>query len=312
MGGGRYGGLVTDTAAPSGRQFAISAAGHRAVVVEVGGGIREYGTEQRPVLAGFAESAMQPHSAGAVLVPWPNRIAGGRYVHDGATQQLGLSEPARGNAIHGLARWIRWTLVEQTADSVELACDLPPQTGYPFRIQTSVRWSVGLDGLRADHRARNVGALPAPFGLGTHPYLHLGNATVRQTRLQLPATSRLLTDENSIPAGSQPVADTSYDLRTGRELGDLQLDTCFADLTRDGAGIATARVSTPDGATTEVWADASFDYLQAYTVSGFAPGVDAVAIEPMSCAPNAFNSGAGVVLLAPGEDWSGSWGIRAA
>ena len=175
-----------------------------------------------------------------------------------------------------------------------------------------MRWSVGPEGLRAEHRARNLGDQVAPFGLGTHPYLHLGSATIREAWLQVPATSRLLTDENSIPAGSQPVTDTPYDLRNGRELGNLQLDTCFAGLARDAAGIATARVRTPDGATTEVWADEAFDYLQAYTVSGFAPGVDAVAIEPMSCAPNAFNSGAGVVRLGPGDEWTGSWGIRTA
>ncbi len=280
------------------------------MVVEVGGGVREYGTQSRPVLAGYPESAMQPHSAGAVLVPWPNRVAGGRYSFDGTDYQLGLTEPPRANAIHGLARWVRWELVEQTDDSVELACDLPPQMGYPFHVRTSVRWSVGPEGLRADHRARNLGEQAAPFGLGTHPYLHLGNAAIAQTSLRLPAATRLLVDERNRPVGREQVAGTPYDLRTGPGLGELSLDTAYTDLDRRSDGRASAVLRLPDGTGTEVWMDGSFGYLQAYTAPNFAAGMQAVAVEPMSCAPDAFNSGDGLVVLGPGEEWSGSWGMR--
>ena len=306
----RYGGSVTDAISPSGRQFPISAAGQRAVVVEVGGGLREYGTADRPVLAGYPADVMQPHSAGAVLVPWPNRIGGGSYTFRDKTYQLGLTEPARGNAIHGLARWVRWQLVEHTDDAVELVCDLAPQTGYPFSLRASVRWSIGPDGLRADHHAQNLGRNPAPYGLGTHPYLHLGTTELPEAALRLPAATRLLLDERACPVGRESVAGGEYDFRAGRKLGELRLDTPFADLDRDDAGIATARVELAGGAATEVWMDEAFGYLQAYTVTGFSVGVDAVAVEPMTCAPDAFNSGDGLVKLAPGAEWSGSWGIR--
>jgi aldose 1-epimerase len=36
-----------------------------------------------------------------------------------------------------------------------------------------------------------------------------------------------------------------------------------------------------------------------------------IAIEPMTCAPNAFRSGDGLVVLRPGESWNGRWGVFA-
>ena len=312
---------MSDAAAPSGRQFPITAGAHRAVVVEVGGGIREYGLRGdsgaqpggsvgRPVLAGYAASAMTPHSAGAVLAPWPNRVRDGHYVFGGVEYQLPLTEPALHNAIHGLARWVRWTPVDVAVDSVELAYDLPAQTGYPFPLRIGVRWSVGPDGLRADHTVTNVGTAAVPFGLGTHPYLHLGGARTTETRLTIPAATWLESDERNCPIGSSPVSGTPYDLRAGAILGELPLNTPFTDLDRDAGGIATVVLQTPDGTRTEVWMDGAFGYVQAYCAPGFGPGEHAIAVEPMSCAPDAFNSGDGLVTLQPGAHWTGSWGIR--
>src|SRR4051812_49697382 len=105
--------MDTLTQAPSGTQWTIEAGAHRAVIVEVGGSLREYDD----VVFGYAENEICPGSAGKVLAPWPNRIRDGWYSYGGTVHQLGLSEPARHNAIHGLANWARWTLVERTGAS---------------------------------------------------------------------------------------------------------------------------------------------------------------------------------------------------
>lgn len=266
----------------------------------------------RPLLAGYAEADLTPRAAGTILVPWPNRIAGGRYQHGGVEHQLDLSEPALGNAIHGLARWARWSAIDETEDSVELAYDLPPTPGYPFALQLAVRWTVSAAGLRAEHRASNIGDAPAPFGLGIHPYLDLAGAVLADVVLQVPGRQHLAVDDALIPTGSHPVDGSPLDLRGGTKVGDLALNTAYTDLQRDSDGLARVLVRTPSGTETTVWMDGAFDYVQLFGCPDFNGGSDALAVEPMTCAPNAFNSGDGLVVLEPGERWQGSWGISPA
>ena len=51
--------------APSGQQVALQHGEQRAVVVEVGGGVRTYGIGARPVLDGYAEADMSRPPAGS-------------------------------------------------------------------------------------------------------------------------------------------------------------------------------------------------------------------------------------------------------
>ena len=116
----------------TGQQFTISAGEHAATVVEVGAGLRRYTHRGRDITGTYAEDVLPPKCCGGVLVPWPNRLRGGRYSFDGADRQLARTEPAAGNSIHGLGRWERWSLRHQDALSVTLGLDLVPQTGWPF------------------------------------------------------------------------------------------------------------------------------------------------------------------------------------
>jgi aldose 1-epimerase len=114
-------------------------------------------------------------------------------------------------------------------------------------------------------------------------------------------------DESQLPVGVQSVSRTSYDLRRGRRLRALRLDDGFTALdTVQGRG--SAEVRTASGGAL-VWFDAAFGYLQVYTVDDLIDGAAAVAIEPMTCAPDAFNSGAGLIVLQAGVPWTASWGI---
>lgn len=298
---------------PSGRQHPISAAGvAEAVLVDVGGGVRQFSMGGRRVLAGYAESEMTPRAHGTILVPWPNRVEGGRYRHAGVEHQLDISEPALGNAIHGLARWARWSAIDESAESVELAYDLPPSPGYPFALQLAVRWTVSAAGLRAEHRAGNVGDTSAPFGLGVHPYLDLGGAALSDAWLQVPAERYLALNDRLVPTGAVSVEHSPLDLRGGIKVGDLELNMAFTGLNRGSDGLARVLVRTPGGADAAVWMDESFGYLQIFGCPGFSGSGDALAVEPMTCAPDAFNSGDGLIVLEPGERWEGSWGVSPA
>jgi aldose 1-epimerase len=300
--------MDTVTQAPSGTQWTIEAGGRRAVVVEVGGGLREYGA----VVFGYDADQLCPNSAGKILAPWPNRLRDGRYTFGGATHQVALSEPARGNAIHGLVNWVRWRRVEGTGDSVTIEHDLVPQSGYPWPLTLRTTWSVGADGLTAAHSATNTGTEPCPFGLGTHPYVRVPGVAIDDLRIRIPATSRLLVDGRNLPIGAARVAATEYDYTEPRVLGTAVLDLGFGDLERDADGRSAVTLEAPDGRGVRVWADSAFNWWQVFTSDTLAPARarKAVAVEPMTCPPDAFRSGRDLFTIEPGATWRGSWGIQ--
>jgi len=77
----------------TGRQFTIAAGDHEATVVEVGAGLRRYAHRGVDVTFTYGDGDLPPKGCGAVLVPWPNRLRGGKYTFDGKAYQLPLSEP---------------------------------------------------------------------------------------------------------------------------------------------------------------------------------------------------------------------------
>jgi aldose 1-epimerase len=304
--------METRTQAPSGTQWTLQAGGQRAVVVEVGGGLREYQVDGADVLLGYGPDEVCPASAGKVLAPWPNRIRDGRYSFGGEVHQLGLTEPARHNAIHGLVNWVRWRRVDGTGSSVTVEYDTVPQPGYRWPLTLRTTWSLGPDGLTCEHTATNNGAEPCPFGLATHPYLRVPGAQVDDLLLRVPGRSRLLVDDRMLPIGATTVADGEYDFTQARAIGELALDTAYGDLIRDSDGSSTVTLTTADGRGVQVWADRGFNWWQVFTGDTLAPPRHrgAVAIEPMTCPPDAFRSGRDVIVIGPGETWRGTWGIR--
>jgi aldose 1-epimerase len=292
----------------SGRQYTIEAGSHRATVTEVGAGLQRYTAGGVDVTCTYDVHRLPPKGCGATLMPWPNRIRDGRYAFEGTTQQLALTEPTAGNAIHGLARWARWTEVTHTAHRVTLRHDIVPQTGYPFEVRVEATFAVSADhGLTVTLGARNLGRTRAPFGAGSHPYLSTRGHALADTTVRVPAGERLITDDKQVPVGARSVASTEYDLRRGKRLRSTRFDDGFTGLTLDG-GRGTAEVETPSGGA-RLWFDETYKFLQVFTVENLTPGQSGVAIEPMTCAPDAFNSGAGLIVLEPDGAWTGSWGI---
>jgi aldose 1-epimerase len=134
---------------------------------------------------------------------------------------------------------------------------------------------------------------------------------VDEATLTLPGSRFLLTDDRALPVGDATVDATAFDFREPRKIGTTQLDTCFASLAREDDGRVRARVAAGDRAV-ELWAGEGFAYLQAYTGDTLEPASrhrQAVAIEPMTCPPNALVTGTDLIRLEPGATWSGTWGI---
>lgn len=299
--------------APSGTQWTISADDHEAVVVEVGGGLRAYRHDGVDYLDGYEADEICPGSAGQVLAPWPNRIRDGAYTFGGRSLQLDLSEPARHNAMHGLVKWVSWHLVERSDDTVTVGYDLPPSPGYPWPLRLRTRWSVGPDGLRAEPEATNVGDEPCPFGYSMHPYLRLPGVAVGEMSMRVPGRTRVLVDSRLLPVAATAVAGTEYDFTEPRAIGDAVLDMAFGDVIRDDDGGSAVTLAAPDGsAAVHVWADREFGWWQVFTGDTLSGERHrrSVAVEPMTCPPDAFRSGRDVITLKPGGTWRGAWGVR--
>jgi aldose 1-epimerase len=246
--------MASRSAPPSGEQFELRRGSQRAVVVEVGGGIREYDG----VLLGYGLDEMCGSARGQVLIPWPNRIAGASYEWEGERYQLPVTEVERTTAIHGLVRWVNWHAVERSDSRVALEHTLHPQPGYPFALHLRVEYSLGSEGLTVRTTAQNVGDRAAPFGAGHHPYVAC--------------------DVNAIYGDERSDETRSWD-------GSFEI-----------AGVT-------------VWADESWPYAQLF--SGDLPDIRrrGFAVEPMTCPPNAFNTGDGLLRLEPGDGFEGRWGI---
>ncbi|NUR24461.1 MAG: aldose 1-epimerase family protein [Catenulispora sp.] len=295
----------------TGRELTLRHHDHEAVVVELGAALRSYTVGDRQLLDGFGAAEPITGGRGQILVPWPNRVRGGRYPWHGEELQLPLTEPAQGNAIHGLLRWNAWEVRDTGPREAVLESGVWPQPGYPFPLRVRAEYRLGDDGLDVTLTAWNTGDTAAPYGVGQHPYLTVGTAAIDEALLTVPAETWLRTDAAGLPVGEEPVAGTPYDFRTPRAIGDQRLDTPFGTLARDAHGRTTVRLSHPSGGHgTDLWLGEGADYVQVYTGDTLPEGRRrrAVAVEPKSCPPNAYADGRAAVL-EPGGSHTLRWGI---
>jgi aldose 1-epimerase len=297
--------------APSGEQIEIADDGQRAVVVEVGGGLRSYSADNVELLDGYPETAMCTSGRGQLLIPWPNRLQDGMYEFDGRRQRLPLTEPERGNAIHGLVNWSPWTVAERGSDRVVVHHVIRPQPGYPFEVDVRVQYTLLPTGLTVTTTATNLGEEACPYGNGAHPYLTLGTPTVDSIMLRAPGRSVLVSDDDGIPTGTAAVVGTEYDFLEPRLIGSAKLDNAYTELERNTHGIAAVDLhNEATGAGVRVWLDETYGYVMLFSGDPL-PDVNrrSLAVEPMTCPPNAFRTGQDVVRLEPGASFTSTWGI---
>ena len=298
---------------PSGEQLLLAHGDQRAVVTEIGATLREYTHAGLPVVEGFAEDEMATGARGQLCFPWPNRLGAGSWSFSGREARAPLDEPELGNAIHGLVRYRAFSVDTAAQNRVQLSLRVHPEPGFPFLALVEVAYHLGTHGLTVTTTVTNTDAVPLPFGLGFHPYLAVPAHGVERAILSVPASGVIVADEHLRPTGAtRAVAGGPSDWREPRPISSEVLDATFCDLVRDDSGWATARLAEEDSGTVELSVDRTFPYFQVYTGDTLDASRrrTAVSIEPMTCPPDALRTGRDLVVLEPGQRWTGSWRVR--
>jgi aldose 1-epimerase len=298
-----------------GRDLRLVSGDYTADVTTVGAGLRALQYRGRDLVLPYPATDVRPLSRGAVLAPWPNRIADGRYRFGGADHQVPLNEPDRRNALHGLVSWERFEVSAESSAAVTLTHRLVPQPGYPFDLDLTVQHRLDGHGLLTTVTARNVGDTTAPYGVAPHPYLRAGEGTVDDWALQVPADRVLqVTPDRLLPTALAGVDEAGLDFREPRRPAGTRIDHAYTALTADPDGLARVRVHDPThGDVVCEWDPALLPWVQVHTADLPDPESSrrGMAVEPMTCPPNAFNSGTDLVVLEPGAEHSAWWAIRA-
>ena len=300
----------------SGAPVSLEHGPYRAELAAVGATLRSLTHDGRDLVVPFAADVVRPLYRGALLAPWPNRIVDGAYDEAGETLQLPLNEVERGHALHGLVGWAEWRVESSEPHRASLVTELAPSDGYPWRLALRATYELGDAGLTTTVEATNVGVGEAPYGVAPHPYLVAGEGRVDDWSLLLPAASYLeVTEERLVPTGVHGVTEREgFDFREARPVGDLFVDHAFTEIDADAEGRATVEVVARDGRGVAMsWAVSELPWVQVHT--GDRPELEldrlGLAVEPMTCPPDAFTSGVDLVRLAPGESHTASWMIAA-
>lgn len=300
----------------------LSFENQRAIVSPWGASLRRYflveSDGETDLVWGYSGGSGKKGGQGDVLIPFPGRIADGRYVFDGQAYQLERNDKEGPNAIHGFVRALPWTLLRGGANEVEYEVRLDEaeysKRGYPFSLQVRVAYKLDAEGLSCSFTIQNVGNNPAPVGVGFHPYFTVGTGLIEEAEARIPAAGYLEFNDRLTPTGRiLPAAGTEWDYRRYRPISNRRFNHCYVELERDARGYCTASLRNPiNGWTIAIVMDQSFSAVVVYTGDAITDAPRrALAIEPMTCASDAFNHPEwGLKRLVPGDIFAGCYTIQ--
>lgn len=235
---------------------------------------------------------------GNFLIPFPNRIENGTYTFEGKKYQLPCNHQPENHAIHGLLWDKPFTITEQNIadDSVSIKAEHtiePDQyTGYPFHLHSIITITLSTKKLTIEISAKNNGNQNLPYGAGWHPYITTGK-TIDDCTLNIPSNHIMELSDTSVMIPTGKIIETT--VPKGEKLETTTFDTCFTPLISHETIFENIHL----------FQDKTMNFLQIYTPEQRT----SIAIEPMSCAPNAFNNGMGLISLAPHQSVMHTFGI---
>lgn len=297
----------------------ISAGAYTATIDPHGAGLATLDFHEKPLVAGYTRT--RPMTAGALLAPWPNRTGDGIFSHHGTIHRLPCTEPDRNNALHGYAADATWEITDRSPGSVTMQWQGPARTEWAWPLVYSITWALADDGLSAELTVTNISTETAhpstassPFGMGWHPYLSALGAPLDECTLSMPAATNLPLDpERLLPAG--PEIPATEIVGKHQHMAGITLDHCFRlDEPQANSNHAAHHIELRNaaGSGARLWADERFGWCQVYTSPESAPTIGrAVAVEPMTCPPNALRSGESLLQLASANSTRFRFGISA-
>jgi len=304
-------------------ELSLSFENQRAIVSPWGASLRRYllidgGGRETDILWGYSGGKGKRGGQGDVLIPFPGRVSDGRYTFEGQSLQLECNDKEGPNAIHGFVRSLPWRVLEAHSNKVTFDIRLDADTyaarGYPFSLVVWVTYELGASGLTCSFTMMNVGQQAAPVGAGFHPYFTVGTSLIDEAEVQIPGTAYLEFNERLVPTGAiLSVTGTPWDYRQFRAIGRQRFNHCYVQLERDAKGTATASLQhSAGGRVIDITMDHTFSAVVVYTGDAIAGTPRAaLAIEPMTCASDAFNHPDwGLKRLVPGESFSGRYRVR--
>ena len=314
--------------APHNHALQISAGNYTATIDPHGAGLATLLHDGKPLVAGYQHA--RPFTAGALLAPWPNRTGDGIFSHYGTIHRLRCNEADRNNALHGFAAEATWEITEHSPSAVTLQWQGPARTDWPWPLVYSITWALADDGLSAELTVTNTGTdtstntgtetdtahpstASSPFGVGWHPYLSALGAPLDECILSMPAATNLPLDpDRLLPAG--PEIPATEIVGKQQHMAGIELDHCFRleKPQNDDGPARQIELRNADGHGAQLWADEHFGWCQVYTSPESAPNIGrALAVEPMTCPPNALRSGKSLLELPAGTTTQFRFGIVA-
>jgi len=224
------------------------------------------------------------------LVPFSNRIAGGRFRWLGREVALPLNQPdvEPAHPIHGYGWLAEWAVIDVAEDRLVLS---HARTGdaWPWPYRADLTYALDAGGLTARLALTNCGDEAMPAGLGFHPYF----PRTAQTRYIGLHRTRWLGEGNPLPASREQRAEAA-DWWEGQPVATRPQDTIYAG--REGP----LRIVWPERSMTVVIEPSPNLPLTAVYVPGDADWFCAEPVNHLTDAVNGRDPDGPMPSLAPG------------
>ena len=267
----------------------------------LGGSLQEFILADQPIISGInidnPESYWKTYSS-AILFPFPGRVAHGTYHYNNNTYQLEVNETQRQNALHGLVYNKEFKLQSMDASTTEAQITFEYQSdgtlqGFPFLFQLELHYSFNSHGCTLKAKVINTDEQNFPFALGWHPYFFTNS--VNHARVTYDASEAFITNASMIPIKSRIISNDSNQI-----IGNQHLDHAYllnspqTNFYTEAYTLSLSQKGSPQ------------NYLQLFTPDHR----QALAIEPMTALPNAFNNKHGLLELAPNASFECQWLLK--